>query len=130
MTGPRSNEPGYDYILQGLAGWMTITGEPAGRPRRSGLSLVDYSRRLVAAIVVLTGVHAARRDGVGMDCDLSLYDTAVACSPTPPPGTSTAASMPVRTHHSAHPSLVPFQAFQASTAGWWSAAPRRSSGSG
>ena len=77
MTGPRRAEPGYDYVLQGLAGWMELTGEPDGPPTKSGLSMVDYSGGFVAAISLLAGVHAARRDGVGMDCDVSLYDTAV-----------------------------------------------------
>ena len=78
MSGPRASEPGYDYILQGIAGWMDITGEPSGPPTKSGLSLVDYSGGLVAALSILAGVHAARRDGVGMDCDVSLFDTAIA----------------------------------------------------
>src|SRR4051794_16108432 len=43
MTGPRAAEPAYDYILQGLAGWMSLTGEPEGPPTKSGASLVDYS---------------------------------------------------------------------------------------
>ena len=43
MTGPRKSEPAYDYILQGLAGWMSVSGEPLGPPTRAGLSLVDYS---------------------------------------------------------------------------------------
>lgn len=77
MNGPRSREPGYDYVLQGLAGWMDLTGEPDGPPTKSGLSLVDYSGGFVAAISLLAGLHAARRDGVGMDCDVSLYDTAI-----------------------------------------------------
>ena len=59
------------------AGW-TLTGEPDGPPTKSGLSLVDYSGGFVAAISLLAGLHAARRDGVGMDCDVSLYDTAMA----------------------------------------------------
>ena len=57
---------------------MDLTGEPSGPPTKSGLSLVDYSAGLVAAVAMLAGIHAARRDGVGMDCDLSLFDTAVA----------------------------------------------------
>jgi len=77
MTGPRSKEPGYDYILQGLAGWMDLTGEPDGPPTKSGLSLVDFSGGYVAALSLLAGLHAARRDGIGMDCDVSLYDTAL-----------------------------------------------------
>ncbi len=112
MTGPRRNEPGYDYFLQGIAGWMDITGEPSGPPSRSGLSLVDYSAGLVAAVAVLAGVHAARRDGVGMDCDVSLFDTALAMLTYPAIWNLNGDFTPERMHHSAHPSLVPFQAFQ------------------
>jgi len=117
MTGPRRNEPGYDYVLQGLAGWMELTGEPDGPPTKSGLSMVDYSGGFVAAISLLAGVHAARRDGIGMDCDVSLYDTAVSLLTYPATWHLNAGFEPVRTSHSAHPSLVPFQAFEASD-GW------------
>jgi crotonobetainyl-CoA:carnitine CoA-transferase CaiB-like acyl-CoA transferase len=117
MTGPRSKEPGYDYILQGLAGWMDLTGEPDGPPSKSGLSMVDYSGGLVSVISILTAVHAARRDGIGMDCDVSLYDTAIGMLTYPAAWHLNAGFEPVRTRHSAHPSLVPFQAFEASD-GW------------
>lgn len=117
MTGPRSTEPGYDYILQGFAGWMSVTGEPEGPPTKTGLSLVDYSGGYVAAISLLAGVHAARRDGVGMDCDVSLYDTAVSLLTYLGTWQLNTGHAPGRTHHSAHPSLVPFQAFEAAD-GW------------
>lgn len=117
MTGPRQKEPGYDYVLQGLAGWMDLTGEPDGPPTKSGLSLVDFSGGYVAAISLLAGLHAARRDGVGMDCDVSLYDTAMTMLTYPATWHLNAGFTPVRTRHSAHPSLVPFQAFEASD-GW------------
>lgn len=116
MTGPRRQEPGYDYVLQGLAGWMALTGEPGGPPTKSGLSLVDYSGGFVAALSLLAGVHAARRDGTGMDCDVSLYDTAVSLLTYPATWHLNAGFEPVRTRHSAHPSLVPFQAFEAKDA--------------
>ncbi|WP_426518083.1 CaiB/BaiF CoA transferase family protein [Diaminobutyricibacter sp. McL0618] len=117
MTGPRANEPGYDYILQGAAGWMDITGEPGGPPTKSGLSLVDFSGGLVAAISILAGVHAARRDGVGMDCDVSLFDTAISMLTYPAIWNLNGDFTPRRTRHSAHPSLVPFQVFQVAD-GW------------
>jgi crotonobetainyl-CoA:carnitine CoA-transferase CaiB-like acyl-CoA transferase len=117
MTGPRRAEPGYDYVLQGLAGWMSLTGDPDGPPTKSGLSLVDYSGGFVAAIALLAGLHAARRDGRGMDCDVSLYDTAVGLLTYPAVWHLNAGFQPVRTRHSAHPSLVPFQAFEAKD-GW------------
>jgi len=117
MSGPRQKEPGYDYVLQGLAGWMDLTGEPGGPPAKSGLSMVDYSGGFVAAIALLSGIHAARRDGVGMDCDVSLYDTAISLLNYPAAWHLNAGFTPTRTSHSAHPSLVPFQAFEASD-GW------------
>lgn len=119
MTGPRRAEPGYDYLLQGLTGWMSLTGEPDGPPTKSGLSLVDFAGGLVAAFTLLAAVHAARRDGVGTDCDLSLYDVATSML------TYDAAWMlnddwtPRRTSRSAHPSLVPFQAFTGSDGRWF-----------
>lgn len=118
MTGPRQQEPGYDYVLQGLAGWMDLTGEPDGPPTKSGLSMVDYSGGFVAAISLLAGVHAARRDGIGMDCDVSLYDTAMSMLTYPATWHLNAGYTPTRTRHSAHPSLVPFQAFEAAD-GWF-----------
>jgi crotonobetainyl-CoA:carnitine CoA-transferase CaiB-like acyl-CoA transferase len=117
MTGPRSTEPGYDYVLQALAGWMSVTGEPGGPPQKSGLSLVDYSGGLVAALALVSGVHAARRDGLGMDCDLSLYDTAIGMLTYVGTWHLDEGWQPKRMSHSAHPSLVPFQAFEAKD-GW------------
>jgi crotonobetainyl-CoA:carnitine CoA-transferase CaiB-like acyl-CoA transferase len=119
MTGPRAAEPAYDYILQGLCGWQSLTGDPEGPPTKSGLSIVDYSGGLVAALALLAGVHAARRDGVGCDCDTSLFDTAmnmltyVAAWTLAPGG----AYEPERLPFSAHPSIVPFQNFR--TADGW-----------
>ncbi|MGH7716841.1 MAG: CaiB/BaiF CoA transferase family protein, partial [Vulcanimicrobiaceae bacterium] len=77
MTGPRRKDPAYDYILQGIAGWMSVTGEPDGPPAKSGLSVVDFAGGYVAALAMMIGIHAARRDGKGMDCDTSLFDVAI-----------------------------------------------------
>jgi len=117
MTGPAAAEPAYDYIMQGIAGWMDLTGEPGGPPTKTALSLVDYSGGLVAALSLLAAVHAARRDGIGCDCDVSLFDTAVSLINYPATWAMTAGYEPHRTRHSAHPSLVPFQNFQ--TADGW-----------
>ncbi|MGB4136075.1 MAG: CoA transferase [Microbacterium sp.] len=118
MTGPRSAEPGYDYVVQALTGWMDITGEPDGPPTKSGLSIVDFSTGYVAALALMSGLWAARRDGIGMDCDVSLFDTAVGMLTYPGVWHLNAGFEPVRTRHSAHPSVVPFQAFEASD-GWF-----------
>jgi crotonobetainyl-CoA:carnitine CoA-transferase CaiB-like acyl-CoA transferase len=117
MSGPRRSEPAYDYILQGMAGWMELAGEPDGPPTKTGLSLVDYSGGLVAALSLLAGVHAARRDGLGCDCDVSLFETALSLINYPATWSLSAGYVPSRTRHSAHPSLVPFQNFQ--TADGW-----------
>ena len=117
MTGPRARQGGYDYILQGLCGWMALTGDPDGPPTKSGLSMVDFSGGFVAAIALLTGIHAARRDGVGMDCDLSLYDTAISLLGYLGTWHLTGGFEPRRVADSGHPSLVPFQLFEASD-GW------------
>ena len=116
-TGPRRNEPGYDYIMQGMAGWMSITGEPGGPPTKSGLSLVDFSTGLAAAGSVLAGLHTARRDGVGLDCDISLFETALSMTNYLATWHLSAGYDAARTRHSAHPSLVPSQLFEASD-GW------------
>jgi crotonobetainyl-CoA:carnitine CoA-transferase CaiB-like acyl-CoA transferase len=117
MTGPRAAEPGYDYVLQGLTGWMSLTGEPDGPPSKTGLSLVDFSGGFVAALALLAGLHAARRDGIGLDCDVSLFDTAISLLNYPATWHLTEGFDPVRTTRSAHPSLVPFQNFP--TADGW-----------
>ena len=115
--GSAAKRPGYDYMLQSAAGWMDITGEPDGPPTKSGLSLVDFSGGLVAAISMLAAVHAARRDGMGTDCDLSLFDTAVSMLTYVGNWHLNEGFEPHRTPKSSHPSLVPFQAFETSD-GW------------
>jgi crotonobetainyl-CoA:carnitine CoA-transferase CaiB-like acyl-CoA transferase len=117
MTGPRAHQPGYDYVLQGLAGWMSLTGEPGGPPAKTGLSLVDFSGGFVAALSLLAGLHAARRDDIGLDCDVSLFDTAVGLLTYVGTWHLSAGHVPARTSRSAHPSLVPFQNFP--TADGW-----------
>jgi crotonobetainyl-CoA:carnitine CoA-transferase CaiB-like acyl-CoA transferase len=117
LTGPRRAEPAYDYILQGMTGWMSLTGEPDGPPAKSGLSLVDYSGGYVAALALMSGIHAARRDGVGMDCDTSLFDVAMGMLTYVATWNLTSGDLPQRLAHSAHPSIVPFGAFE--TADGW-----------
>lgn len=117
MTGPRAAEGGYDYVIQGLAGWMSLTGAASAGPTKTGLSLVDLSGGYVAAIAIMAGLWRARRDGVGCDCDISLFETALAelCYV----GTWVASRNyePPRRPNSAHPSIVPFQNF-ATADGW------------
>ena len=117
MTGPRAAEGGYDYMMQGLAGWMALTGEPDGPPTKSGLSLVDLSGGYVAALALLAGLWRARRDGTGCDCDVSLHDVAMHELMYVGTWAASRGYVPPRRSNSAHPSLVPFQNFQ--TADGW-----------
>jgi crotonobetainyl-CoA:carnitine CoA-transferase CaiB-like acyl-CoA transferase len=117
MTGPRAAEAGYDYIIQAMAGWMSLTGEPAGPPTRSGLSLVDLSGGYVAAIALLAGLHRARRDGRGCDADVSLFETALHELMYVGTWAASNGHVQARRAGSAHPSIVPFQAFDTSD-GW------------
>jgi crotonobetainyl-CoA:carnitine CoA-transferase CaiB-like acyl-CoA transferase len=117
LDGPRASEPGYDYLVQGLAGWMSITGEPDAPPTKTGPSVVDFAAGLNAALALVAGVHAARRDGIGGDCDVTMFDTAVGLLGYLATWHLTAGYEPARTEHSAHPSLVPFQNF-ATSDGW------------
>lgn len=118
-VGPRATQPGYDYILQGLAGWMSLTGEPDGPPTKSGLSLVDFSGGMVGALALVSAVHAARRDGVGTDCDISLHDVALSMLSYPATWHLNRDWEPTRVARSGHPSLVPFQLFQGGDDEWF-----------
>ena len=118
MTGPRASEGGYDYMMQGLAGWQSLTGEPDGPPTKSGLSLVDLSGGYASAIAIMAGIWRARRDGVGCDCDVSLFETALHELVYVGTWAATQGYVPPRRHSSAHPSIVPFQNFRASD-GWF-----------
>jgi crotonobetainyl-CoA:carnitine CoA-transferase CaiB-like acyl-CoA transferase len=103
--------------MQGMAGWMSLTGEPDGPPTKSGLSLVDLSGGYVAALAVMAGLWRARRDGVGCDCDVSLFETALQELMYVGTWTASRGYAPARTAQSAHPSMVPFQNFP--TADGW-----------
>lgn len=111
LDGPRRTQPAYDYLLQGLAGWMSITGEPGSPPAKSGLSLVDLSTGYAAAVAMLAALHAAGRTGVGTDCEVSLFDVAISLLGYVGAWQLTGGHVPERMSRSAHPSLVPFENF-------------------
>jgi crotonobetainyl-CoA:carnitine CoA-transferase CaiB-like acyl-CoA transferase len=116
-TGPRAAEGAYDATVQGLAGWMSLTGGPEDPPTKSGLSLVDFSAGYVAALAIVAGVWRARRDGVGGDADLSLFETALSLLTYMATWSASRGWEPRRMPDSAHQTLVPFQTFAAAD-GW------------
>ncbi len=75
--GPRRAWPGYDYLMQAEAGYLSLTGEPDAPPTRCGLSIVDQMAGLYAAFAMVSGVLAARATRQGRDIDVSLFDTAL-----------------------------------------------------
>jgi crotonobetainyl-CoA:carnitine CoA-transferase CaiB-like acyl-CoA transferase len=76
-TGPRAADPGYDFLVQALAGFMSVTGDPAAPPTRCGVSFADFSGGLTSAVGLLVGLLRARATGIGCDVDVSLLDTAI-----------------------------------------------------
>lgn len=112
LTGPRMAEPGYDYLMQAAAGWMSLTGDPAGPPTKSGLSTVDYAGGLVAMTGLLAGLLQAQRTGIGCDLDVSLFDTAISLLNYVAIWALNRDFEAERLADSAHPTLTPAQAFQ------------------
>jgi crotonobetainyl-CoA:carnitine CoA-transferase CaiB-like acyl-CoA transferase len=76
-TGPRAADPGYDFLMQALAGFMSVSGDPGSPPTRCGVSVVDFSAGLASITGLLIGLLRARETGVGCDVDVSLLDTAI-----------------------------------------------------
>lgn len=77
QTGPRRAQPGYDTIIQGMAGIMTLCGEPDRPPARAGLPVVDVMSGLVGAIGILSALHERSRSGIGQQVDISLFDVGI-----------------------------------------------------
>lgn len=75
--GTRRSWPGYDYLMQAEAGYLSLTGEPGASPSRFGLSVVDMMTGLMAVFALSSGVIGARQSGRGRDLDVSLFDTAL-----------------------------------------------------
>jgi crotonobetainyl-CoA:carnitine CoA-transferase CaiB-like acyl-CoA transferase len=126
--GSRQSWPGYDYLMQGEAGWLSLTGEPDGPPSRMGLSVVDYSTGTTCALALLAGILEARRTGRGRDLDVSLYDVAMHQLNYPAAWYLNEKLVTGRAPRSAHPFIVPSQLYRtkdgwlfvmAQTQGFW-----------
>ena len=107
--GARAAEPGYDYLIQGYAGWMSLTGDPDAPPAKSGLSLVDLSAGQMAALGTVSAILRARATGAGCDVDVSLFDTGFSQLAYVGAWHLTRGFQPQRLPDSAHPSQVPCQ---------------------
>lgn len=110
--GPRSDEPGYDIVVQALAGFMSITGDPAGEPAKIGVALLDLVTGLYGAVAVLAALEVRRRTGEAQRVVVPLFDAAVAALANQAANHLIGGVVP-RPMGSAHPNLVPYQAFSA-----------------
>jgi succinate---hydroxymethylglutarate CoA-transferase len=110
--GPRADWPGYDYLMQAEAGYLSLTGEPDGPPSRMGLSIVDMMTGLFAAFALLAGVLSARETGAGRDIDVSLFDCALQNLSYLATWYLNEGHVQGRETRSSHPSLSPSQLYR------------------
>jgi crotonobetainyl-CoA:carnitine CoA-transferase CaiB-like acyl-CoA transferase len=115
--GPRAAEPGYDFIVQALTGYMSLTGEPGAPPARCGVSVVDFGAGLVSAIGLLAALRRARETGRGGDVETSLYASALSMLNYLAAWYLNLGLRPERLPASAHQSIAPVQIF-ATRDGW------------
>ncbi|HEY4408749.1 MAG TPA: CoA transferase [Acidimicrobiia bacterium] len=112
-TGPAAARPGYDYTIQALAGVMSLTGEPDGPPGKAGISYVDHSGGLAAALAVCAALVERGRTGVGRHVDVALFDVQVSMLTYLAAWQMNGGFVPGRTPDGSHPSIVPAQTFAA-----------------
>ncbi|MBW0003166.1 MAG: CoA transferase, partial [Hyphomicrobiales bacterium] len=110
-TGPRADEPGYDFAIQAESGLMSITGEPGGAPMKHGMAITDLVTGMNAAQAVLAALIARGRTGKGQLIDMALLDCGIALLANMASGHIVTGDEPPRLGN-AHPSLAPYQLFE------------------
>lgn len=111
LSGPRAAEPGYDAALQAFTGLMAMLGEPGGPPMKLGVAWIDVLTGVHAAVGALAALRRRDRTGTGAHIDLSLFDVALAGMVNQAQSTLLTGEAPAKMG-SAHPNIVPYQAFQ------------------
>lgn len=111
-TGSRAAWPGYDYLMQAEAGYLSLTGEPDTPPARFGLSMIDLMAGVYAATTLLGGIVSARETGIGRDVDVSLFDTAMSNLGYLATWFLNEGHVQGREARGAHPSLTPSQLYR------------------
>ncbi len=110
QTGPDQDKGGYDFLIQGLSGLMSVTGEADGRPTKVGVPTVDLSTGLYATISILAALQHRSRTGEGQYIDLALLDSQVALLANQGSGWLNGGLEPGRMGNQ-HPSITPYQDF-------------------
>jgi crotonobetainyl-CoA:carnitine CoA-transferase CaiB-like acyl-CoA transferase len=110
-SGPLKEKPGYDAVIQGEAGWMSLTGESGGPPLKVGASLADISTGMMAAQGVLAALYERTRTGNGRKVDVALFDSVLATLCYQAQGYLLTNAVPGRMGNR-HPSLAPYETFE------------------
>jgi formyl-CoA transferase len=114
-TGPYRERPGYDFMIQGMGGLMSITGErddvPGGGPQKAGIPIADIMTGMYATIAVCAALAHRAETGVGQHLDLALFDSLVAVLANQGANYLATGASPARLGN-AHPNIVPYQTFK------------------
>lgn len=113
QDGPYAARAGYDYIIQGMSGLMSVTGEPDGQPQKVGVAVTDILTGLYASNAILAAIHQRHQTGQGQQIDLALLDVAVATTANQAMNYLATGKSPKRLGN-AHPNIVPYQVFECS----------------
>jgi len=120
QTGPYAHRPGYDYIVQGMGGFMSVTGEadgfPGGSPQKAGVAIADLFTGMYASSAILAAVIHRDRTGEGQMIDIALLDTQVAMMANVASAYLSTDEVPRRWGNTS-PIVVPYQTFPTSD-GW------------
>ncbi|MGE8532562.1 MAG: CaiB/BaiF CoA transferase family protein, partial [Acinetobacter guillouiae] len=116
QNGPRAEEPGYDFIIQGMGGLMSITGEkddlPGGGPQKVGVAFSDLSTGLYSTIAIQAALLNRHVTGLGQHIDMALLDVQIATMANQGMNYLSSGKVPVR-YGNAHANIVPYQLFKA-----------------
>lgn len=113
QTGPERDRPGYDFIMQAESGLMSITGQEDGPPNRLGVAFTDVVAGMIATQSIIAALYQRRDTGVGQFVDISLLESTLNLLINVGTGYLNAGVEPTR-YGNAHPTVVPYQVFEAS----------------
>ena len=110
QTGPYAHRAGYDYIIQGMSGLMSITGEPDRQPQKMGIAVTDILTGLYGVTAILSAVIQREKTGQGQHIDLALLDVATSVTANQAMNYLTTGNVPTRIGNG-HQNLAPYQVF-------------------